>query len=130
MARPKLVEATDDDQVYDLEYFIDEAAKVTKPYHLKLPVYETQTNEETGEETRVRTGTETVDVPAPSLEDMRVFRQAQLEQDVDKMADSIFDVHAQRVLDLLEGSDYIVINTMARSVMNHYGRRIEDLGES
>jgi hypothetical protein len=130
MPRPKLVETTDEDQVYDLEYFIEEAAKVTKPYPLKLAVYEVQTNEETGEETRVRTGYETVEVPPPSLEDMRVFRQAQLEQDVDKMADSIFDVYAQRVLDLLEGSDYIVINTMARSVMSHYGRRIEDLGES
>lgn len=129
MPRPKLVETTDEDQVYDLEHFLDEAAKVTKPYPLKLPVYEMQKDEGTGEETRVRTGYERVDVPPPSLEDMRAFRQAQIEQDVDKMADSIFDVHAQRVLDLLEGSDYIVINTMARSVMNHYGRRMEDLGE-
>lgn len=130
MARPKLVETTDEDQVYDLEYFLDEAAKVTKPYWLKLPVYEVQKDEETGEEKRVRTGTDRVEVPAPSLGDMRKFRQANMEQDVDLMADSIFDVHAQRVLDLLEGGDYIVINTMARSVMTHYGRRMEDLGES
>ena len=65
MARPKLVAAQAEDEVYDFDHFASQAEQATKPYKLKLPVFETVTGED-GTERSERTGTEVVEIPAPS----------------------------------------------------------------
>ena len=138
MARPKLVKPADDADVYDFDHFVEQAEQVTKPYKLKLPVYETVKDDEgkdildesTGEPQQRMVGHEVVEIGAPDTEQMRQVRTAQMTQDIDLLADAIFEVYAERVLDLVKGKDYLVINAMVRSVMDHYGRRLDELGES
>lgn len=129
MARPKLVQATEEDEVYDFDHYLDEAAESVKPFKLRLPVYE-EVEQEDGSTVRTRTGAEVVEIPPPSKRDMQEVAEAQREQDADKLALAIFDVYAERVIDLTDDADYYVINKMVRDVMSHYGRRLEDLGES
>lgn len=136
MARPKLVQAATEDEVYDFDHYLTQAAESVKPFKLRLPVFEpvivdgVPQLDEDGEPKLERTGTEVVEIPPPSKKDMEQVAQAQREQDANLLADAIFDVHAQRVIDLTDEADYFVINAMVRDVMAHYGRRLEDLGES
>jgi hypothetical protein len=137
MARPKLVQATEEDEVYDFDHYLEEAAASVKMFKLRLPVFEPEVGEdgspvldEDGEPKLKRTGVEVVEVPPPSKRDMEQVTEAQREQDANKLADAVFDVHAQRVIDLTDDADYFVINKMVNDVMRHYGRRLEDLGES
>jgi hypothetical protein len=137
MARPKLVQATEEDEVYDFDHYLEEAAASVKLFKLRLPVYGPQLGEdgqpvldEDGEPKLVVVGKEIVEVPPPSKRDMETVTEAQREQNANKLAGAVFDVYAQRVIDLTDDEDYFVINKLVNDVMRHYGRRLEDLGES
>jgi hypothetical protein len=130
MARPKLVQATAEDEVYDFDHYLEQAAQATKPFKLRLPVYETVKDEETGESKSVRTGSEVVEVPAPTTAAMKRVAIANRSQDIDELVDAAFGVYAERVSDLTDGEDNLIVNKMALDLLAHYGRRMEDLGES
>jgi hypothetical protein len=73
---------------------------------------------------------ETIEVHAPDTDAMRDLREAQLTQDVDLMITSVFGRNAERMAELVDGKNYLVINRIVRDIMRHFGRTLEDLPES
>jgi hypothetical protein len=72
---------------------------------------------------------ETLEIGPPTGDDLKLLAKAQRTQDVDLMAEAVFGQHAERLLELTGGENYIVVNMIVRDVMSHYGQKLDSLGE-